>query len=353
MGYNKGEWSELYVIMYLLVNRNLKLVDSSLNLIADNIFEVVSIHTQEKKGLIEFNTEDDYIIPIVYGEIKEKIYINEIERFYKNLYNHIKKNHSTKGAFTITKVDNWLKAKELFFTFKGSSYVKEDIIVINLDDLQKKRVKLGYSVKSQLGNPATILNASSQTNFKYQVIGIKDEQIDEINCINTKQKLVDRLEQIQSYGAKIQFEKVESKVFDENLQMIDSILPEVLAEILLNSYITGEKNLRKLFTDGNVYSNPTIAKKKLEDFLIAISLGMFPSKKWNGEYTANGGLIIVAKDSNVYVLDNIYHSKHLKEYLVNRTKLDTPSSSRYNMVNLYKENDKVYFTLNLQVRYIN
>ena len=33
------------------------------------------------------------------------------------------------------------------------------------------------------------------------------------------------------------------------------------------------------------------------------------------------------------------------------TKLDTPSSKRYDMLNLIKENGEIIFTLNLQIRY--
>ena len=78
---------------------------------------------------------------------------------------------------------------------------------------------------------------------------------------------------------------------------------------------------------------------------------MFPSIKWDGNYTANGGLIVVSYDSNIYVLDMIYYSNQLKEYLINETKLDSPSSTRYDMLNLKIKDNRIYFTLNLQIRY--
>ena len=40
MGLNKGEWSELYAILYLLENRKLKIVDSDLNIIDKCIYIV-------------------------------------------------------------------------------------------------------------------------------------------------------------------------------------------------------------------------------------------------------------------------------------------------------------------------
>lgn len=43
MGLNKGEWSELYTLFYLLINGKIKIVDSRLNVINEEIFEVKEI----------------------------------------------------------------------------------------------------------------------------------------------------------------------------------------------------------------------------------------------------------------------------------------------------------------------
>ena len=95
-----------------------------------------------------------------------------------------------------------------------------------------------------------------------------------------------------------------------------------------------------------------IAIKKMKDFLLSCSLGMFPGAIWNGEFSADGGLVIISLDSNVYILDLVYYRKELENYLIYNTKLDSPSSKRYSMLELYEENNEIYFTLNLQVRYI-
>lgn len=215
-----------------------------------------------------------------------------------------------------------------------------------------KEINLGYSIKSQLGSPATILNASRNTDFKYRIEGIKKEDIENINKIKTKTKLLDRINSIKNMGGKIIFDSVVSKIFNRNLQMIDMLLPDALAEILLNSYILADKNLLHLILNSTIYKDKEIAVKKIKDFLLACSLGMFPGKEWNGRYKADGGIIIVSLDSNVYVLDFIYYKDEVEEYLIKQTKLDTPSTSRYHMLELFEENGEIYFTLNLQVRYI-
>lgn len=65
------------------------------------------------------------------------------------------------------------------------------------------------------------------------------------------------------------------------------------------------------------------------------------------------GIILISTDNNIYVLAFLYHSKDVREYLINNTKSDSLSSKRYDMFHLKKENDNVVFTLNLQVRYKN
>ena len=83
----------------------------------------------------------------------------------------------------------------------------------------------------------------------------------------------------------------------------------------------------------------------------AISFGFFPSIKWNGINDVNGGLIVVKKDGKVVILDLVYFRQTVINYLIDETKLDSPSSTRYHMFELYVENGKIYFKLNLQIRY--
>ncbi|MBU0279315.1 HpaII family restriction endonuclease [Gemella sp. zg-1178] len=353
MAFNKGEWSELYAIFYLLANRKLNLVDCKLNLIANNIFSVESIISKKKSGVIKFKIQNDMVIPDIFGEKIEAIKIEEIIKFKNQVFYNIISGSAGSGSFEIDYVNQWLEKHNIFTNFKAKSGVKEDIFLLNLDLNRNKKIELGYSIKSQLGRPATILNASEHTNIRYIIEGLNDDQINEINSINTKNKLKDRILKIYEHGGKILFEKIVSEYFDKNLRMIDTALPEALAEVLLKSYSSGNKELKELFKTSSIYTSESITYKKLKDFLMAVSFGMFPSKEWNGKFTVNGGLIIVSKNSEVYVIDRIYYEDEVKEFLINETKLDSPSSSRYDMLHLRKENEKIYFTLNLQVRYKN
>ena len=52
MAFNRGEWSELYAIFYLLSNKKLKIVDSNMKMITDDLFIVESVIAEKKKGNI-------------------------------------------------------------------------------------------------------------------------------------------------------------------------------------------------------------------------------------------------------------------------------------------------------------
>lgn len=237
---------------------------------------------------------------------------------------------------------------------KSNSNSKSDIIATVLDTKISDKLVLKYSIKSSFGSPATILNASNLTNFIYEVEGLKKENIKEINRITkskSNKKLRDGLKKIFELGGKIKYSDIPCENFKYNLQMIDSNMPEYLGNSLLDFYKNSNSSLKELFLNNNIFKDKDFALKKLSDFLEGISFGFFPKEKWNGINEVNGGLIIVKPDGKVVVLDLIYFQHEVLKYLVEETKLDTPSSTRYKMLQLFEKEGKIYFTLNLQIRY--
>lgn len=88
---------------------------------------------------------------------------------------------------------------------KSNSNSKYDLIATVLDTKVNNKLVLKYSIKSSLGSPATILNASSLTNFIYEVKGLNKKKIKEINKITmskSNSKLRDGLNKIFEFGGK-------------------------------------------------------------------------------------------------------------------------------------------------------
>ena len=157
---------------------------------------------------------------------------------------------------------------------------------------------------------------------------------------------------MNSNGAKFEFIKTQSSTFENNLKLIDSDLDKILAKMLMLSYAKNEKDIQKLLSiivkdkTSEIYY-----KKKIGDFANAVTFGMRASQAWDGQNEVNGGIIIVTKQGEVYLLDLVYYSKIVDKYLIDNIKLESPSSTRYKMFEIYKKDDRYFFNLNLQIRF--
>ena len=69
MAKNRGEWSEFYVILYLLDNPNLNLVNSDLNPICNNLFVVEKLSVNEKDKIIDYLLSTNEEIKIFFDNV--------------------------------------------------------------------------------------------------------------------------------------------------------------------------------------------------------------------------------------------------------------------------------------------
>ncbi len=360
MQFNRGEWSELYALLELLDNQDLKIVNDSLEIIDDSTFKVIGLYIQNNNNEYYFDIKEINVDVLKNNKVISNVEKTEIQKYKEVLLDKIINELPGKGSFPIQEMKYILEKLTEGNKIKSSSTSKEDISAKLKDNKLNTIVnKVGYSIKSSLGSPATLLNASNNTNFKYIIKGVAEEDIEKINNIDTNTKLVDRLKYMKDKNAKIKFDKVISNTMSQNLQMIDSKLPEILADLLIASYETREKNIGKLLhyvSENNILNytgnSEMYYKKKIGDFLLAVTLGMMPGEIWNGEYDVTGGIILVENDGKILILDAIYYKEYLVKYLIKNTKLESPSSSRYKMFKIYSDKGENYFNLNLQIRFI-
>ena len=136
-------------------------------------------------------------------------------------------------------------------------------------------------------------------------------------------------------------------------------MPQIIGEVLLSFYKERVSKLTEIIDfihkkdrlnkDIN-YGEKEVLEVKVKKLLLDILLGFFAGRKWDGEYLANG--TIVVKKSGEYLCFHIIDMKNLKEYLLQNIKLDTPSTTRHRFGKLYLEkNGKLFFKLNLQLRF--
>ncbi|MEH6304363.1 HpaII family restriction endonuclease [Olivibacter sp. CPCC 100613] len=354
---NKGEWSELYALFKLLGEGRLYAGDRELNQLADTGYPVIRIHRSERGRNFIYALNDGTVL-ISDGSEKQPLVISTAA-FDKQAQLLLKKIKSEKGAFYYPELDNFL-ALIGCQSIKAKSSSKTDIRIVIYDTKVSRESDLGFSIKSQLGGDSTLLNASRTTNFIYRVNGIAftDEEITAINAIKTKRKIKDRITEIQNKGGQFEYIGMESEIFEGNLKMLESFLPNILANFLLN-FTCGMGSSVQSLTEIASLSNPlgfnmhyahAFYAYKIKRFLTDIALGMMPATVWSGRYDATGGYLVIKGDGEMLCYP-IYNKNEFEDYLYHNTKLETASSTRHNFGKLYREEGDYRFKLNLQIRF--
>lgn len=354
---NKGEWSEIYTLFKLLGDKQVYAGDGNLNKIEDLFYPIIKILRQEENTNYQFQVEPGDIV--ISGEWKAELRL-PVSEFKKQAELLFKKIKSTSGAFPIPETEAFMSS--VYCTkIKAKSSDKTDIKIVIHDLRTGVCPTLGFSIKSHMGSSSTLINSSGATNFTYRIEGVEltDAQIVEINSINTKGKIRDRISKINDFAGKLIFAGVDSPVFDSNLVMIDSNMPEIVSALLL-LYFSGDgsrlNQLANILQDNNPIEYDTSRNHKFYEYKIKrllcdAALGMTPSKIWDGHYEANGGYLVVKEDGDVLCY-HIYNRNEFEDYLLNTSYIDTPSSSRHGFGTVEVVDGKQIFKLNLQIRFI-
>jgi len=350
---NKGEWSEIYAFFKLIVDRVLYAGDANLNRIADLEYPIIEVIRHEGNKRLRYLLAEDSV-NIIDGETKKIINQNLFVENCRTLLTHIKNNS---GAFSLPDIETFMASIDCH-SIKASSTNKTDINVLARDLKTNYVNDLGFSIKSQLGSPSTLVNASKVTNFTYRIVfdKISDEQISEINNMR---HFKDKFQLIEKYGGRVIGHSVDNKTFRNNLIMVDSKLPDIFAQLLYIFYSTAVSKISeigKMLNASNpigydLSANHLFYEYKIKHFLSDYALGMMASKVWNGEYESTGGYIIV-KESGDLVCYHIINKNLFEKYLYHNTKLETPSTERHEFGVLYEESGKYYIKLNLQIRFL-
>jgi hypothetical protein len=354
---NKGEWSEIYTLLKIISDKKLFAGDSDLQKIESLIFPIIKILRDESNGTYEYAYDSDLVI--IKGSDEEfRIPIIEFQEKAVLLLSKLKE--TTTATFSIPEIETFINSFNCV-ALKAKSSVKSDIRIVIHDQRTGTTPGLGFSIKSQLGGASTLLNAGKTTNFIYEIKNtvLSDNQIVEINEIDSRSKIKDRIEKIKDLSGTLNFIKTESSIFGNNLTLIDSALPKILAEILYLFFTSGHSKtivlvgeISKINPLGfNLETNHPFYSYKIKRFLTDIALGMMPSKVWTGELDATGGYLVVKEDGEILCY-HIYNRNEFEDYLLNNTKLETASSTRHDFGTVYKEDIKQYFKLNLQIRFL-
>ena len=348
---NKGEWSEFYTFAYLLRFGFLQAADKDLNPIENIRYPLVKITREEiaNKPIDYYPGENISIRKngVEIASIPLEVFEKAVPEIFKSIKDGDKNNPPGRE----------LMEKCLCKKVSASNSEKKDLFIQAHDPRTGQEPQMGFSIKSYVGGPPTLFNAEKdQTNFVYDVTGCTDEIMSVVNEIDGSKKIINRLDRLSKEGCGLVYEKMASDSFYDNLIMIESKLPEILAEMIRISYVGNILPIEKLVSimeneDPLKIGRSGFYTQKIRNFLKDVALGMTPKKKWNGEEDANGGYVAVKNDGTV-VCYFVYDRVGFMDYLLMHTRLERPSTSRHDYAKIWKTIDGEYkMKLNLQVRF--
>lgn len=319
---------------------------------AGDLGEVLKIMREETRGeVIDYIIDDNQINIEMHSNRILSIDRKEMENQADRLLSEIAIHSGSFELEDVAKFANGIKVTKI----KAPSTDTTDISM-QIEDIHTNYIRnVGFSIKSEIGNAPTLLNAGLTTNFIYKVTGISSAQANEINAIDTRTKIKDKMSKIAEYGGNIEYCGMNHDGFKRNLIMVDSSMPEIIGNMLLYFYTEDVKECDKLVDmlgdrDPLGYGDAMMYTYKFKKFLCSCALGMKPAKPWDGLDEANGGYIIVKADGEILAY-HIYNRNFFEQYLLDNTILERASTSRHDYMSLYEENGEMFIKLNLQIRF--
>jgi len=344
---NRGEWSELYALGYLLVNGGGFAANEFAKLDESIFYKVLEVVDNPSGGSETIYRLDGSEVTVLQNGIGViQISKNQIEPKLSKFFEDLKA-ESGSAAFGLQSGEvllNLLLKNKL----SASSALTNDIhLVLEDHETRIPTPRRGFSIKSEIGSPPTIFNAGQTTNLTYRIVGDgKPASFMANSGVKTN------LKSLTQEGFTLEFLEYDNQTLHNSLQNIDSKLPEFLAELMLAYYQSTKTKLREICEATWPESIPDAALKvsKIKRFLSAASMGLRPNTAWSGYPEDFGGLLLV-KESGDVLFYYLYNLQKFEDYLFGTLRFETPSATKHKFGQIYFVDGEPRIKLNLQIRY--
>lgn len=377
LSYNQGEWSEVYIFFKVIADRKLYTADADFNPIKDIYLDVISVIREEVLGQIYKYKCGDSVTILLNGEPVGSVPVAEFIKYKNLLWKLLEEN--TETTFSSEEVESFLNSIFIYNPKSPAHIISRfcggtvDIMIETQDRSGVNRI-LGFSCKSDLRSSATLLNASiDNTNFIYEVTGpMNDEKMDVFNNIfkETIRKgqvcydiaTSDRMKYLHSIGCDLKFVDTAKPLAKKNLVMCGGIeMPTIVAGMLKKYYFENLSSTTSIVdcidylaeTDFVGYHFDDVKdtyRGKVAQLLLCTFTGMRLGSPWNGRQEVNGGYIVVKNNGDVVAFHSTI-ADEFKDFLVAKMLMESPSHSRHKDMVIYKEGDRYFLKLALQLRF--
>lgn len=340
---NVGEWSESYTFLKILVDPLIVTCNHELQPL-DNDYvtakEILFFDRPGKKSFKPKSTYDDFS-----KEDRATINWREIRDELPSILQDLKTSRTNKGSFEMPRIEAVFRRLGIE-SLKMQSTSKIDIEIL-LEGVGATQSPEGYSIKSLLSGEPTLLNASKQTNFMFEVDGPHKVVLDRFKMAKRYKPFVDSLE--SDFG-ELRFLRAQSAEFTENLKDYGDDFPQFLSGLILQKFRVGKKVPLKDLVE-NLVPTPDISRREfqLKNFLKSAALGMVPGTRWNNQLQGYGGYLVVSPDGEILRLP-LKNEGSFCSYLYNNTYLDTPSKKLW--IDPKEMNGRTELSLNFSIRFL-
>jgi len=200
-----------------------------------------------------------------------------------------------------------------------------------------------------------LIHASEATDIIYEVKGLANTDVDEINAMKGRMTVFDRCKEIKLRASSLDYYAYANDYFFRNLQGLDGDLPKMVAQLLLTYYFDQSQTLKEAVNlIGKRRSLSVLERKryaiKTKRFLRAFALGMQANKVWNYEADDMDRFIFHGDLANFF----FFECASFNDYLLRATRFEHASRKRYNCAQLYSIPDtqgrlRTYLKLNFHL----
>lgn len=357
---NKGEKSETYVILKLAGEGVLVEGDENLNPVPENVYRLLKIILNKNlssetfvldlkdNGTVSVSTENACEI----SQASKSDFVSIANLVLSEIKNSKEANQCAGTKF--------LNKLGISFT-KSSSGQKNDLQVVVVDRGTQKPIEFGFSIKSNLGADPTLVNASKATRLRYKLSkSLPPDVIEKFNTLrkNNKTDWEGKFRILDEHNVSLIFSECTEPVYEQNLTLVDSQFPLVLAQMVFNYY--KDRRLKSFASaiEQLAVDNPAhlrIPDKKIayesmvKRFLHQHVLGMNAKTPWDGHYSVTGGCIVVKSDGTL-VCFYTYNFNKLDDFLFRSASFDTPSAKKHKFGTIEQVGNDLFLNLNFQVR---
>lgn len=368
---NKGEWAEFYVMMKLLGEGRLYTANKLLQKNYQSYLDVLKIIRQEcETQVLEYIIDEPNAMVIIKAQSSDTILasvpIEDFNNYAKVLFDGIK---DVKGS-SVPAPDSVCEfAKVIYVSKPKAPAVKalkkqfggKNDIFIEVRDGQTAIVSImGFSIKSKFGQPPTLFNAGSSSQFLYKLSGCNDKLMEEFNAItdNGGRGWAKCKAYLIENSITMEFAHTQNQIYNDNLFLVRESMAKIMAWCVKDRLIDSTGHFEVMETvERMIAANPlkvpapqVYYEKAIKDFLMAGFTGMTAGKVWDGREQVNGGYIVVMDDGDVIC----YHSndrESFRDYLYRNTFFEYVSADKYVWSRIIKIENEYYLPLNVSVRF--